>query len=105
MQYDADQFGGHSRDEFVATLSAEGVPCSPGYTRPLSEEPALVRLREKYPDLIKRHPCPNVERICRRSVWLFQSMLLASRGDMDDVVEATAKIRDAFRADSSRVGE
>ncbi len=96
-QYDADAFGGRSRAEFCAALRAEGIPCSAGYTEPLSESPALKRLRERRPDLIRVEPCPNVEKAAADSVWLMQNMLLAEQKDMDDIAEAVAKIRKAFR--------
>ena len=96
-RYDADAFGGRTRDEFCAALRAEGVPCSAGYTAPLSESPALKRLRELRPDLIRVEPCPNVKDAAARSVWLPQNLLLGSRRDMDDIAEAAEKVCSAFR--------
>ena len=103
MQYDPEGFGGHTRDEFIAALHAEGISCTVGYTQPLSEEPAIQSLREKYPNLITVDPCPNVERVASRSVWLTQNVLLAEHSDLDDIVEATAKIRRAFLDDVTPV--
>lgn len=103
MLYEPEAFGGHSRSEFVAALRAEGIPCTPGYVRPLSEEEGLAHLRSKYPHLMRMLPCPNTERVCARSVWLYQNQLLAERRDIDDIVEAIAKIQKAFRADPTPV--
>jgi dTDP-4-amino-4,6-dideoxygalactose transaminase len=96
MQYDPDQFGGHSRDEFAEALYAEGITCTPGYKRPLTDEGALTTVAARYPHLVSRQPCPNIEFACDHSIWLYQSMLLGSREDMDDIVEAVAKIKRAF---------
>ena len=96
MLYKPEAFGGRSRDIFIKTLQAEGISCSPGYQRPLTDEGALKTISEKHPHLVQRHPCPNVESTCEHSVWLFQSVLLGTREDMDDIVQAVAKIKQAF---------
>lgn len=97
MKYNPEGFGGHSRDEFVQALSREGVPCSKGYGGLLSKEGGVVYVKERYPQLIRELPCPNVEKVCQESVWLYQNMLLTSKSDMDDIIEAIAKIQKAFR--------
>ncbi len=94
--YDTEQFGGQSKEEFISALIAEGIDCTPGYQRPLTDEGALNSVSEEYPDLVRRLPCPNVEHACRHSVWFYQSMLLGTREDMDDIVEAVDKIRRTF---------
>ncbi len=94
--YDPHQFGGRSREEFVSALSAEGIDCTPGYQRPLSDEGALKSVSDAYPDRVRRLPCPRVEHVCRHSVWFYQSMLLGTREDMDDIVGAVDKIKRAF---------
>ena len=96
MLYHPAEFGNHSRDEFVEALQAEGISCSPGYKRPLTDEGALKTVSERYPHRVNRLHCPNVEFTCKHSVWLYQSMLLSTKEDMDDIVEAIAKIKQAF---------
>ena len=96
MKYDPDGFSGKTRQEFVNALSAEGIPCSIGYRSPLSQEPGMAHIGEKYPHLIRTLPCPNTELVCDRSVWLFQNLLLGSESDMDQVVEAINKIHRAW---------
>ena len=96
MLYDPDAFGGRPRSDFVEALRAEGIPCSPGYQRPLTDEGALKTVSEQYPHLVRRHPCPNVEHTCTNAVWFFQPMLLATPGDMDDIVEAVGKIQRGY---------
>ena len=57
----------------------------------------MAHLAQKYPYLIRELPCPVTEQVCQESVWLFQNLLLGSREDMDDIVEAVAKIQRAWR--------
>jgi dTDP-4-amino-4,6-dideoxygalactose transaminase len=96
MTYDPAGFGGHSRSEFLQALSAEGIPCTSGYGQPLSREAGLQHLAGKYPHLMRELPCPNVEKVCSESVWFYQNMLLGTRDDMNDIVEAMAKIQRVF---------
>jgi dTDP-4-amino-4,6-dideoxygalactose transaminase len=96
MLYDSEAFGGKSREEFMEALRAEGIPCNPGYQRPLTDEGGIKTVAEKHPHLIQRHPCPNVESTCAKSVWLFQNLLLAQQEDMDDILNAISKIKTAF---------
>ena len=96
MKYSPDGFGGKSRSEFVNALSAEGIPCSIGYRSPLSKEPGMAHVAKKYPHLIRTLPCPNAEKICDQSIWLFQNMLLGSNTDNDHIIEAIKKINRAW---------
>lgn len=97
MKYHPAGFGGHSRDEFTQALSKEGIPCSKGYGGLLSKEGGVTYVKERYPHLIRELPCPNVEKACREAVWFYQNMLLGSKSDMDDIIEAVVKIQKAFR--------
>ncbi len=96
LKYNPEGFGGKSRQTFVDALSAEGVPCSLGYRSPLSEEPGMAHVAQKYPSLTRALPCPNAASVCEQSVWLFQNLLLGSEMDMDQIVEAITKIRRAW---------
>ncbi len=96
LKYNPEGFGGKSRQAFVNALSAEGVPCSIGYRSPLSEEPGMAHVAQKYPRLIRSLPCPNAASVCEQSVWLFQNLLLGSEADMDQIVEAITKIHRAW---------
>ena len=77
---------------------AEGILCTPGYQRPLTDEGGLKTVMDRHPHLIRRLPCPNVEAICASSVWFLQNMLLSDQEDMDDILIAVAKIKHAFAA-------
>jgi dTDP-4-amino-4,6-dideoxygalactose transaminase len=96
MKVDPAHFGGKSRDAIVEALTAEGIPSTAGYETPLSEQAALQHLAKKYPDLMRVEPYPNASAVCRSSIWTYQNVLLADRKDMDDVVEAFAKVQRAM---------
>jgi dTDP-4-amino-4,6-dideoxygalactose transaminase len=103
FRFDAAQFGGGlTRAQFVKALTAEGVPCSTGYT-PLNKEGFLRELlaskayKRIYPAATlaqweERNRCPANDRLCEEAVWLTHPMLLGPRADMDDIVNAVRKI-------------
>jgi perosamine synthetase len=102
FRYDAERFHGLGRNKFIKALEAEGVPSSSGYG-PLNKEPFisdLPRLRSfqrcfssndlrNYPERIQ---CPENDKLCDEAVWFQQTMLLGSRSDMDQIIEAVRKI-------------
>lgn len=107
FRYDASKFNNVPRAEFLKALSAEGIPCSPGYN-PLYKDDLFKAPIEKCPlscgyykgkvDYTKVE-CPVAEKACREEgVWFFQSMFLGDKSDMDDIVNAIKKIKDNFCA-------
>jgi len=103
FRYDAQQFHGLSRERFVRALSAEGIPCGAGYReqyfdglldeaissrgfRRLFSAERLKAYRESLREL------KGNQRVCATTVAMTQSMLLAERSDMDQIVEAIRKI-------------
>ncbi len=98
FRYDAREFGGLSRDEFLTALRAEGIPCSPGYS-PLYRSPAfkIDTTTHPFPGRIDYagYRLPEVELACDEAVWLTQGMLLAEKRDMEDVATAIRKIQAA----------
>jgi dTDP-4-amino-4,6-dideoxygalactose transaminase len=107
----ADEFapgGGVVRAAFLKALHAEGIPCGAGYDFPLYKNPLFLEAREAMKDdcpFACGHPAaqaadytrvrlPVVERLCaEETLWLPQPVLLGSRGDMQDVVDAVAKVQ------------
>ena len=103
FRYDADAFGGLSRAQFLKALRAEGIPASGGYS-PLTAEPTVVETlaspayqriygKEALARLAERNRCPENDRLCQQAVWLTQTMLLGPKRDMDQIVEAVARIQ------------
>jgi len=101
FRYDADAFGGASREQFLKALTAEGIPCAAGY-KPLYREPAF---QARFSDFPLSSPafggrpnysgvhCPVTERICAdEAVWLTQNLLLGTESDISQISEAIAKI-------------
>ncbi len=102
MWYDPAAFGGHSAQEFAAAIRAEGVPITNGYGLPISETDVVVErtayIRQRLgfeQDAVDA--CPVARDACARGLWLRQSALLGGRSDMDDIVRAVAKIRNAWQ--------
>jgi dTDP-4-amino-4,6-dideoxygalactose transaminase len=105
LRYDAEQFGGASREAFVEALNAEGIPASLGYT-PLYKLPAFANpsvLRCPLGCPYYDGPIPNygelhlpvTERACsKEGVWLFHNLLLAEEDDLADIVKAVEKIHE-----------
>ena len=104
FRYDKESFGGMNRGEFLEALRAEGIPASPGYT-PLYGAGAIQKGTAELRHFVEGHPvqyvepdCPATERACsEEAVWLRQTMLLGSGDDMDDILDALAKIQQAKR--------
>ncbi len=104
FRFVSEKFGGVSRDKFIGALNAEGIPCSGGYGRQnhdglieeafnsrgykrLFSEKRLEQWREE-------NHLPGNDQLAKEAVIFYQSMLLGTKSDMDDIVNAVAKIYD-----------
>jgi dTDP-4-amino-4,6-dideoxygalactose transaminase len=104
FRYDADQFHGLSRDNFLRALRAEGVPCSGCYHEQyydglLDEAISSRGFQRLFPaERLKEYRDSFAElkgnkQVCQTSVGVFNTRLLAERSDMDDILEAIRKIQ------------
>jgi dTDP-4-amino-4,6-dideoxygalactose transaminase len=103
LRYD-EQVYGVPRQRMLEALEAEGIPVAPGYVLPLYRQPLFAQLRfgpytgyrESRPHLdYNALHLANVERICGgEGAWIYQSVLLGSRQDMQSIVDAFAKINE-----------
>lgn len=105
FRYDKAGFKGLPRAEFIKAMEAEGIPCSEGYA-PLNKMPYLQQAfesknyRKMYSSadldiraFNERNDCPLNDKLCNEeAIWFYQSMLLADKPDMDDIVNAIEKI-------------
>ncbi len=95
---------GLSRSGFLKALQAEGIPASSGY-RPLNKMPYIAdglstkNYKKMYPpelldynNYMEQNQCPVNDQLCEEAVWLFHSMLLTEKSDMDDIANSIEKI-------------
>ena len=103
LRYDKSHFNGISREKLVQALVAEGIPVSAGYP-PLNMEPFLennlssrgfraVYSKERLDKYRLQNHCPNNDELCATSMYMSQNVLIGSKEDVDDVVEAFAKVQ------------
>ncbi|HID56623.1 TPA: DegT/DnrJ/EryC1/StrS family aminotransferase [Candidatus Poribacteria bacterium] len=101
FKFDSELFN-LPRERFIAALRAEGIPCSSGYNPLYRERMFQSDIRRcplgcpyygKEMDYSKIY-LPVVEKVCRDVIWIFQSLLLGSKEDMDDIIGAVEKVVD-----------
>ena len=92
-----------NRSNFLQALNAEGVPCSSGYS-PLTKSAYVTNLAQNKHYLriygektmkawLERNSCPQNDKLAKQeAVWFYQTMLLGSKIDMEQIVEAINKI-------------
>ena len=92
---------GMSRQQVVQLLNQEGVPAGPGYTMPLYGYGVFKSTHGKTPSLspfvaqhvdYSRVSCPVCEQVCRDTIWLGQTVLLADSSRMRQIVKAVRKV-------------
>ena len=104
FRYDQSHFSGMSRQRFIEALRAEGISTSTGYGRLNRDKYVTDLAQNKYylkiygekamKQWVERNKCPQNDKLTsEQSLWLFQSMLLGPRSDMDKIVEAVRKIQ------------
>jgi dTDP-4-amino-4,6-dideoxygalactose transaminase len=90
-----------SRQQVVQLLNQEGVPAGPGYTMPLYGYGVFKSTHGKTPSLspfvaqhvdYSRVSCPVCEQVCRDTIWLGQTVLLADSSRMRQIVKAVRKV-------------
>ncbi len=102
-RYQPEQFAGLPRARFIKAMSAEGIPVSSGYS-PLNTEPFIKKTiegrgfraahpQESIEGWAERTRCPENDKLCAEALWLTQTMLLATRQDMELIAQAVRKIK------------
>lgn len=102
FRYKKEHFANAPRSKFLAALKAEGIPSSSGYNRVNKNaffENALktknfrkAYSKERLDRCRQLNHCPDGDRLSDEAVWLFQSLLLGTKRDMDDIADAIQKI-------------
>lgn len=103
LHYDAQEFDGPPKTEFIKALNAEGVPASAGYLCPVHANNAFTNLNENpRPEhrwladicnsrgiIFSQIENRNARYMCDESmIWLPHTLLLGSPEDMEQVVTA-----------------
>ncbi|MDD5483984.1 MAG: DegT/DnrJ/EryC1/StrS family aminotransferase [Kiritimatiellae bacterium] len=100
-----EAWNGASRETFLKTLRAEGIPVWEGYPLPLYKNPLFQRHHGAGPrhcplscpyygknmDYAQVY-CPNTEQMCREACWIKHTALLAEQTDIKDIIRAIAKV-------------
>jgi dTDP-4-amino-4,6-dideoxygalactose transaminase len=102
FRFITEKFNNVSKDKFIQALRAEGIPCNGGYGpqnrdglienalnskgyKRLFPESRLKQWREE-------NILPGNDQLCKEAVTFTQNILLGSRNDMEDIVNAITKI-------------
>lgn len=98
LRYDADEWGGVHRDDFLEALRAEGIPCGTAHNDPLYQNPAFSQidpslLHGNEIDYSEMH-CPEAERIYDEEAIAMGKDFLMDRGNVDTILDAFEKLDD-----------
>lgn len=104
MKYQPEAFAGVPRDRFLEALSAEGVRFHGDFYEPLykieimnAKSSRWPMLRERYGEGILGHAdirCPVTEKAAyEEACWMHYPYLSGGQKDLEDVVEAIAKVQ------------
>jgi len=102
FRYIKEKFNDIPKEKFLEALQAEGIPASGGYGKQnkdllfeeafnsrgykrLFSEARLKQWRDE-------NHLPGNDQVCDQAIGLYQSILLGSKSDMDDIVNAVARI-------------
>jgi len=102
FRFISEEFGNVSRTKFMEALRAEGIPCSSGYGQQnkdgLIEEALNSRgykrlfSEKRLNQWREENVLPGNDQLAKEVVTFYQSILLGSKSDMDDIVNAVTKI-------------
>ncbi len=104
FRYKKEAFAGLSRDKFSEALQAEGIPCSPGYGQmnrnayvtDLAKNKHYLKVygEKTMKEWLERSQCPQNDYLTmNESMWFFQTMLLGTKTDMEQIAAAIRKIQ------------
>jgi len=102
IRFISEEFGGVTRTNFLKAMRAEGIYCSTGYGKQnydgLIEEALNSRgykrlfSEKRLKQWREQNHLPGNDQLAEQSVIFYQNMLLGSRSDMDDIINAITKV-------------
>jgi dTDP-4-amino-4,6-dideoxygalactose transaminase len=103
LRYDKVQFNGAAREKVIKALNAEGIPIGAA-DAPLNKEPFIednfnsrgfraVYSKERLDRYREQNECPHNDELCATSMSLPHPVLIGSKSDVDDIVEAFGKVQ------------
>ncbi|WP_372948960.1 DegT/DnrJ/EryC1/StrS family aminotransferase [Mariniphaga sp.] len=102
FRFVSEEFDQVPRAKFLEALRAEGIPCSTGYGQQNNDGLIEDALNSKgYKRLFsekrlnqwrEENQLPGNDQLAREAVTFYQSILLGTKNDMDDIVNAITKI-------------
>lgn len=102
FRYKKEFFNNIPKQKFIEALQAEGIPASSGYGPQNKYELVEEALNSKGykrlfgEDRLRRYReenhLPGNDQLCEEAVVFYQSLLLGTKSDMDDIVSAITKI-------------
>jgi dTDP-4-amino-4,6-dideoxygalactose transaminase len=103
FRYDKTKFAGLDRAKFLDALNKEGIPCSGGYGKmnkdkyvtDLAKNPHFLKIygEKKMNEWLEKSQCPENDKLTDQAVWFYQTMLLGTKTDMEQIAEAIRKIQ------------
>ncbi len=103
FRYEKTHFQGLQREKFAQAVSAEGIPVGV-YTVAINREPFIednlssrgfqtVFSKKRLERYREQNHCPKNDELCATHLVFGHEVLMGTRRDMDDVVEAFAKVQ------------
>ena len=103
LRYDPEHFKGLARAKFIEAMRAEGIPIG-GLYPPLNKEPFLdaslnsrhfqaAFSKERLDRYREQNRCPNNDKLCATCLSMSHEVLIGTQRDVDDVLEACAKVQ------------
>lgn len=102
FRYDAKHFNGATREQFARALAAEGVHVA-NYSVAINREPVIevnlcsrgfqrIYSRQRLERYREENHCPHNDEVAATNLGFNHQVLSGPRTDMDDIVEAFAKV-------------
>jgi dTDP-4-amino-4,6-dideoxygalactose transaminase len=103
LRFSKEHFNGISQEKFISVMNAEGIPVGSS-SPPLNTEPYLERQlsgrgyqkiysRERLARYREQNVLPRNDELCATHLVMPHEVLMGTKADVDDIVEAFAKVQ------------